>query len=72
MDYIRACIDELCTDTVITAVHLLPPEASTYTDLIMSGGFDPELTKLGFFGVMGLWAAGLTVGIIVQQIRKLR
>ena len=72
MEYIRVCIDEFCTETEIRAAHILPPEASVYTDLLVNGGFSPELTQSGFIGVMSLWVAGLVVGLIIAQLRKLR
>jgi hypothetical protein len=41
-------------------------------ELLLAGGFDPEVAMYGFFGVMSLWAAGLAVGLIINQLRKLR
>lgn len=72
MDYLKVCVDQLCEVTEIQAVHLLPPEASTFTDLLVNGGFDPELARLGFVGVMLLWASGLAVGLIISHLRKTR
>ena len=34
--------------------------------------FDPEAFALGFGGMLTLWVAGLTVGLILAQLRKLK
>lgn len=35
-------------------------------------GLDVELMQLGFGGMLLLWSAGLGVGLVVSQVRKLR
>jgi len=77
MDYIPVCssIDAggLCDGVITyTTAYLLPPDSAPMLELLLAGGFDEELAMIGFFGVISLFVAGFTVGIIVNQIRKLR
>jgi len=53
-------------------VYLLPPDSSTQLSLLLAGGFDVQTAELGFLGVITLFVAGLSVGFIINMIRKLR
>lgn len=50
----------------------MSPEAEALSSLILNGGIDLDMLGVGFVSVISLWGAGLTVGIILSQIRKLR
>lgn len=52
--------------------YLMPPEAMELSTLIMNGGVDLDALSIGFMGIIALWATGLTVGLIISMIRKLR
>ena len=77
MSYIPVCssvdVGGLC-DGVITYsdAYLLPIEAAPMLQLLLAGGFDETLVNYGFMGVVTLFVAGFSVGIIVSLIRKLR
>jgi len=62
----------VCTATQYAEAYLLPSDSAPMLGLLLSGGFDPEYAQVGFIGIMSLFAAGLTVGIIILMIRKLR
>jgi len=63
----------LCDGTInYIDAYLLPIDSAPMLELLLTGGFDEEVAMLGFFGVITLFVAGFTVGIIAQQIRKLR
>jgi hypothetical protein len=63
----------LC-DGVITYAdaYLLPSDSAPMLELLLAGGFDAEVALIGFGGVITLFVTGLTVGMIVQQIRLMR
>lgn len=52
--------------------YVLPPEAGGQIDLLIHGGFDPELFQVGFMGTLSMFSVGFGVGLIISQIRKLR
>jgi hypothetical protein len=62
-----------CDGTIsyVTA-YLLPVDSAPMLELLLAGGFDEEIAMLGFFGVISLFVAGFSVGIIANIIRKLR
>jgi len=63
----------LCDGTInYIDAYLLPVDSAPMLELLLAGGFDSELASVGFFGVISLFVVGLTVGLIVNQIRKLR
>lgn len=61
-----------CSAWTWTQAYLLPPEAEGQIDLLIQGGFSPELFTKGFLGTLSLFAIGFGVGIVVSQLRKLR
>lgn len=52
--------------------YVLPAEAGGQLDLLIQGGFDPELFQIGFVGTLTLFAIGFGVGLIIAQLRKLK
>jgi len=62
----------VCDSTSLVEAALLPPHADSQLTLLLNGGFSIEAAQTGFFGVISLWIAGITVGLIIAQIRKLR
>lgn len=80
MSLVQTCLDYTvnpdqsvtCHTTAYVEAYLMPLEAQGISSLILNGGIDLDFVALGFTSVFGLWAAGLTVGIILSQIRKLR
>jgi hypothetical protein len=63
----------LCDGTIeYIDAYLLPVDSAPMLELLLAGGFDEEVAMLGFFGVVSLWVAGLSVGLIINLIRKLR
>lgn len=54
------------------------PQGSQYlldsasTELLINGGFHLESFEIAFAGVLGLWAVGFGIGLIIAQVRKLR
>ena len=62
----------VCDSFVLKEAVLLPASATDQLDLLLQGGFSVEAAELGFSAVLSLWAIGVTVGIIIAQIRKLR
>lgn len=67
-------IDEsiTCNQFAYVEAYLMPTEAEAISSLILNGGIDLEAVGIGFTSVISLWAAGLTVGIILSIIRKVR
>lgn len=63
---------QVCDSTKLVESALLPPHANDQISLLLNGGFSIEAAEIGFLGVMSLWVAGVTVGLIISQIRKLR
>lgn len=63
---------QVCDSTKLVEGVLLPSSSDGQLSLLLNGGFSIEAAEQGFFGVMTLWVAGLTVGIIISQLRKLR
>ncbi len=43
---------------------------ATQTQLLVSGGFDQDAFEVAFGGVLTLWVAGLSIGLIISIIRK--
>ena len=63
----------LCDGTIsYIDAYLLPIDSAPMLELLLVGGFDQEAATIGFFGVVSLWIVGLTIGLIINQIRKLR
>ncbi len=62
----------ICDSTKLVEGVLLPPSSDGQLSLLLNGGFSIEAAEHGFLGIMSLWVAGLTVGIIISQLRKLR
>lgn len=52
--------------------YVLPAETGGQLDLLIQGGFDPELFQIGFIGTLTLFAIGFGVGLIISQLRKLK
>jgi hypothetical protein len=52
--------------------YVLPPEAGGQLDLLIQGGFDPALFRIGFLGTLSMFAVGFGVGLIISQLRKLK
>ena len=52
--------------------YVLPPSAESQLELLLQGGFSPELFQLGFLGTVLLFATGFGVGLIIAQLRKLK
>ncbi|WP_339487823.1 hypothetical protein [Pseudomonas sp. EL_65y_Pfl2_R95] len=52
--------------------YVLPPEAADQLDLLLQGGFSPELFRIGFLGTLSLFVAGFGVGLVISQLRKLK
>ena len=80
MSLVAICVDPIleldetitCNEVGYVNAFLMQPEAEGLSALILNGGIDLDMVETGFLGVMSLWVAGLTVGIILSQIRKLR
>ncbi len=77
---IQACTDWItnadgsvsCTAFEWQQTYLIPPEASAYVDILVSGGFDAQSFGIGFFGVMGVFVTGLAGGWIASLLRRMR
>lgn len=61
-----------CSSWTWTQAYLLPPEAEGQIDLLIQGGFSPNLFGVGFTGTLTLFAIGFGIGVVVSQLRKLR
>jgi len=61
----------VCNNIVYQSASVLPPNAESNIELLLLGGFDPEVVKLGIIGVVSLWVVGLTVGLMASLVRKL-
>lgn len=61
-----------CTQLAWQQAFLIPPEASGYVDILVSGGFSPEAFGIGFVGVLTVFASGLGFGWIASLLRKAR
>lgn len=76
MALVGVCSDVLngnCIGSLIyQEVYLLPPDSAPMLELLLAGGFDADVAQVGFIGVISLFVAGLTVGMIVNQVRQLR
>lgn len=64
--------NNVCLETEFVSAYLLPPDSAPMLGLLLAGGFDSETALLGFMGVITLFVTGLTVGIVISQIRKAR
>ncbi len=77
VDYVRVCeslnLDNgVCSSESYKPAYLIAPEDTTGAQLFLSGGVDYEVIQLGFMGVISLFIAGLTIGLILRQIKQLR
>jgi len=77
MSFIPVCgsidVNGLCDGTITYVdAYLLPADSAPMLGLLLAGGFDSELATIAFFGVISLFVVGFTVGIIINQLRKLR
>lgn len=61
-----------CVNPQLIDAYLLPPDSAPMLELLLAGGYDSETVLLGFFAVISLFVTGLTVGLIISQVRKLR
>ena len=61
-----------CDNQVWTETYVVTPEQQAQLDLVVSGGFDPEVFTFFFTATLMLFATGFTVGIIISQLRKAR
>ena len=61
-----------CNQVSYVDAYLMPSEGEALSSLILNGGIDLDAVGVGFTSVLGLWVAGLTVGIILSLVRKLR
>lgn len=52
--------------------YVLPASASDQLDLLFQGGFSPKGFALGFGGMLSLFAVGMSVGIVISVLRKLK
>lgn len=52
--------------------YVLPASAGDQLDLLIQGGFDPELFQIGFIGTLTLFAIGFGVGLVISQLRKIK
>lgn len=76
-DYVRVCVDldldtSVCNSESFKPAYLIAPDDSTGAELFLSGGVDYEVIQVGFMGVLSLFIAGLTIGLILRQIKQLR
>jgi hypothetical protein len=77
MALVQVCTDydstgDVCNSFGFVDSVLLPPSAQSNIDLLIQGGFDPDVALTGFFGVISLWGIGIAVGLIISMIRKVR
>ncbi|WP_207388833.1 hypothetical protein [Stutzerimonas kirkiae] len=61
-----------CTQLGWQQAYLIPPEASGYMDLLVTGGFSPEGFGIGFAGVLSVFVSGLAVGWVASLLRKMK
>ncbi len=61
-----------CSSFEWVPAYLLPSEAGEQLDLLIQGGFSPELFRIGFLGMLSMFAVGFGVGLIISQLRKLK
>lgn len=74
---VQVCQSWASTETGLTCnqlgwqqAYLIPPEASGYVDLVVTGGFSPEAFGVGFAGTIGVFLTGLALGWIASLLRK--
>jgi hypothetical protein len=63
---------QICDATELLDGVILPPSGDAQLSLLMDGGFSVDAAGQGFIGIMSLWVAGVTVGLIISLIRKVR
>ena len=61
-----------CTAQAWTETYVVTPEQQAQLDLVINGGFDPEVFATFFTATLMLFATGFAVGIIISQLRKMR
>lgn len=61
-----------CDNQVWTETYVVTPEQQAQLELVINGGFDPEVFAFFFSATLLLFATGFTVGIIISQLRKVR
>jgi len=59
------------TDQWCEVVIFTPAEIDS-VNLLLNGGFDAESFGIGFGGIITLWITGLTIGMIISHIRKVK
>jgi hypothetical protein len=62
----------ICDLTELLDGVILPPSSDGQLSLLLNGGFSIDAAGQGFIGIMSLWVAGVTVGLIISLIRKVR
>jgi hypothetical protein len=84
MQYLPACEGTL--QVVTHTYRVTASDAPTATETFLScagtwvpldsgfiaGVFDADAAALGFVGVVALWAVGFAVGVVINQLRKMR
>ncbi|TBW03698.1 hypothetical protein E0E52_14505 [Azotobacter chroococcum] len=61
-----------CSSFEWIQAYVLPPEVEGHYDLLVQGGFSTELFSIGFMGTLSLFVTGMTVGLVVSQLRKMK
>lgn len=61
-----------CDAQTWTETYVVTPEQQAQLDLVINGGFDPEIFTFFFSATLMLFATGFAVGIIISQLRKMR
>lgn len=78
MPSVLTCLDyDAATATcsqfqLIEEVYLIPLSSQSLIELMSTGGFSIEVFELAVGGYFSLLAAGMAVGLIVAQLRKLK
>lgn len=62
----------VCDATTLTQAYLLDASVQPNLDLLLQGGFDPDVAQQGFLGMVLLWSVGLGIGLILRSLFRLR
>lgn len=75
IQYISVCtslVSGVCESSGYIEGYVLPPSATEQIDMLMQGGFSSQGFTLGFSAMIGTFAVGFGVGMIINIIRKLK
>lgn len=61
-----------CSQEAWTETYVIPADQVAQLELVLNGGFDPELFMQFFGGTLILFCIGFGVGLILSHVRKIK